>query len=192
MPAIEERVDNLEKVLADFIANVAKSHAQTEAELLAFKDEMRQINREMNINWGELANKLGTINEDLVAPSIPRIVREEFGLEVKDLIVRRKKKLKNGRVKEFDAVAEAEGYLFVNSTKSTLENRDVDAFIRDIPKFREFYPEYKSDRIVGILSGLYVDKSFIKYAEKRGFIVLAVGDQLMEVKNSKGFKPREW
>ncbi len=36
----------------------------------------------MNLKWGEIANKLGTISEDLVAPSIPRIVGEEFGLEV--------------------------------------------------------------------------------------------------------------
>ena len=32
----------------------------------------------------------------------------------------------------------------------------------------------------------------LKYAEKVGFLVLAVGDELMEVKNTKGFKPKEW
>ena len=73
---------------------------RTEAEPREFKDEMlnykeenRQQIREMNIKWGEMAKKLGTITEDLVAPSIPRIVEEEFGLEVTDLTVRRGKKL---------------------------------------------------------------------------------------------------
>jgi hypothetical protein len=45
---------------------------------------------------------------------------------------------------------------------------------------------------VGILASLYIDPGVIAYAEKAGFMVLAVGDQLMEVKNSPGFKPKEW
>jgi hypothetical protein len=32
----------------------------------------------------------------------------------------------------------------------------------------------------------------LKYAEKVGFLVLAVGDEFTEVKNTKGFKPKEW
>ncbi|MDI6889845.1 MAG: hypothetical protein QMC83_02740 [Thermodesulfovibrionales bacterium] len=114
MSVIEERVDRLEKVLSEFITSVGiefnkvyNSQMRTDAELRlfkdemkAFKDEMKQINREMNIKWGEMANKLGTIVEDLVAPSIPGIVNEEFGLEVTDLMVRRKKRLEDGRVRE--------------------------------------------------------------------------------------------
>ena len=38
----------------------------------AFKDELRQIIREMNMQWGAMAKKMGTMTEDLVAPSIPR------------------------------------------------------------------------------------------------------------------------
>ena len=37
-----------------------------------------------------------------------------------------------------------------------------------------------------------MDEGALKYAEKSGFLVLAVGDALMEVKNTKGFKPKEW
>lgn len=37
-----------------------------------------------------------------------------------------------------------------------------------------------------------VAERVIKYAEKSGFLVIAVGDKLMEVRNSKGFLPKEW
>ncbi len=37
-----------------------------------------------------------------------------------------------------------------------------------------------------------VAESVIKYAEKLGFLVIAVGDKLMEIRNSKGFRPKEW
>src|SRR3990170_3540170 len=176
-----------------------ESQMRTEAERREFKDEMlnykeenRQQIREMNNKWGEMAKKLGTITEDLVAPSIPRIVKEEFGLEVTDLMVRRKKKLTDGRSKEYDAIAVAGECVFVDETKSTLDSENVKDFIKDIQEFRDYFPEYEKNKVVGILAGLYVDEGVIKYAEKAGFLVLAIGDALMEIKNTKEFKPKEW
>ena len=213
MSVVEEKVDRLEKAISEFISSVGiefnkvyNSQMRTDAELRLFKDEMkvfkdemkefkdeaRQINREMNIKWGEMANKLGTIVEDLVAPSIPRIVKEEFDLEVESLGIRMKRRLKDGRVKEYDAIAVAGEYVFVNETKSKLESDDVKEFINDIQIFRDFFPEYKENKLIGILAALYIDESTIKYAEKKGLLVLSVGDKLMEVKNTKGFRPKEW
>lgn len=146
----------------------------------------------MNIKWGEMAKRLGTITEDLVAPSIPRVIREEFGIEVEFLGIRMKKRLQDGREKEYDAVATTGKYVFVDGIKSSLDGEDVKDFIKDIQEFGDFFPEYKEKKIVGIMASLSVDESVIKYAEKSGFLVIAVGDKLMEVRNSKGFRPREW
>src|SRR3972149_8868069 len=181
MPVTEKRVSGLERALEDFITSVKESHMRTEAWI-----------REMNIKWGEMAKKLGTITEDLVAPSIPRIVKEEFGLEVTDLMVRRKKKLPDGRSKEYDAIAVADECVFVDETKSTLDSEDVKDFIKDIQEFRDYFPEYEKNKIIGVLASLYVDENVIKYAERSGFLVLAVGDKLMEVMNTKGFKRKKW
>lgn len=95
-------------------------------------------------------------------------------------------------VKEYDAVAAAGDCVFVDSTKSTLDSEDVKDFSRDIQEFRDFIPEYKGKKVVGIMASLSVDENVVKYAENAGFFVLAVGDKLMEVKNTKGFRPKEW
>jgi hypothetical protein len=199
MATVEEKVDKLEQALQSFITSVGTEfnkaydlHMRLEIEFKEFKDEMRQQTREMNQKWGEMANKLGTLVEDLVAPSLPRIIREQFELDVTDLMVRRKKKLGDGRTREFDAIAVARDYVFLNYTVSTLRPRDVDTFPGEITALREFLPEYAGLKVVGILASLYIDPGVIAYAEKAGFMVLAVGDQLMEVKNSPGFKPKEW
>ena len=140
MPVTEKRVSSLERTLENFITSVKESHMRTESELREFKAEMlnykeenRQQIREMNIKWGEMAKKLGTITEDLVAPSIPRIIKEEFGLEVTDLMVRRKKKLTDGRSKECDAITVAGECVFVDEPKSTLDSEDVKDFINIYP-----------------------------------------------------------
>src|SRR3989339_2093189 len=147
MPVTEKRVSRLERALEDFVTNVGiefnklyNSQMRTEAELREFKDEMRtfkeenrQQRREMNIKWGEMARKLGTITEDLVAPSIPRIINEMFGLDVTFLGIRRKKKLTDGRSKECDAITVAGECVFVDEPKRTLDSEDVKDFINIYP-----------------------------------------------------------
>jgi hypothetical protein len=220
MATVEVRVDRLEEVLQEFIANVGieftklyNSQLRTEAELRAFKDEMRlfredtqafkdemraykeesrQQNRELNQRWGELANKMGTLVEDLVAPSLPRIIKALLDRDVIDLMARWKRKLPDGRVREYDAVAITADLICLNSTKSTLRSADVDRLVEEIDRFREFFPEYRDYPVVGMVASLAVEESVLNYAEKQGFVVLAVGDQVMEVKNRPGFVPKRW
>jgi chromosome segregation ATPase len=85
MLLVEERVDTLESVLKDFIAHTDRLESQMDRleedtiefkkemrefkdEMREFKDEMSNFKRESNKQWGALANKMGTIDEDLIAP----------------------------------------------------------------------------------------------------------------------------
>ena len=206
MAAVIERVDRLEEALQDFITNVGiefnklyNSQMRAEAEMHAFRDEMgtfkdevRQQNRDMNRQWGEISNKLGTMVEDLVSPSLPRIIEAKLRETVLDLMPRRKRRLADGRVREFDAVAVTANLVCLNSTKATLRSADVDRFVEDIATFREFFPEYNALPLVGILASLAVDDSVLNYSEEQGFLVLAVGDELMEIKNRPDFEPKRW
>jgi len=213
MPTVEEKVDTLKKALEDFVKytgiefnKVYNLQMQNEIdtknfkdemrvfkdEMGDFKDEMRNQTKEMNKKWGELANKMGTLVEDLVAPSIPKIVQEEYNIEVTDLIVRRTIKLKNGQRKEFDTVAIAGNYIFLNSTKSTLRNIDIDGFYNEIKLFRDIFPEYRDKKLIGVLASLYIDEGVTAYADKKGYYILGIGEDLMGVKNSKGFKAKVW
>ena len=47
MPSVKDRVDNLEKVLEEYIRNVGNSQMQTEKELREFKGEMCEFKDEM-------------------------------------------------------------------------------------------------------------------------------------------------
>ena len=213
MATVVERVDRLEEALQQFVTHVGiefnklyNSQLRTESELRAFKDEMREFKeemrefkeenrrqtREMNRQWGELANRLGTLVEDLVYPSLPRIIQETLKQEVIRIWLRLKQKLPDGRVKEFDAIAVTTDLIGLNSTKATLRSEDVNSFVANIATFREFFPEYQALPVVGILATLAVDESVLNYAEKTGFLVLAVGDEIMEVKNRPGFEPKQW
>jgi hypothetical protein len=161
-------------------------------EMKEFKDETRKNNREMNRRWGELSNKMGTLVEDLVAPSLPRIIRERTGLDVTDLGPRRLRRLPDGRDYEFDAIAVTDRVVFLNSTKSNLKSEYVAGFAGEIARFREGFPEYHDRPVVGILASLSVRDDVLRQAERAGYMVLAAGDGIMECINTPGFEPRHW
>ena len=46
--------------------------------------------------------------------------------------------------------------------------------------------------IVSLVALMSASLYGLSYAAKTGFIVLATGDQVMEVKNRPGFEPKRW
>lgn len=209
MPEIVERVDALEEALmklayAQFNTEMELQKLSKEVsafkdemsdfkdEMSAFKEENRRTNREMNKRWGQIANKLGTLVEDLVAPSLSQIIKDVLGQDIIDLSIRRKRRLADGQVREFDAIAITANTICLNSTKSTLRSIDVEHFGEEIEAFRAFFPEYAAYPIVGILASLTIEPSVLNYAERQGLLVLGVGGHLMEVKNAPEFVPKRW
>jgi len=164
-------------------------------EMQAFREESNRSRIEMNRKWGELANKMGTMAEDLVAPSIPRILRQtvpcpDGRAESVAVHMRRLHPADPGREREFDVVAVCGEYVLINETKSRLTIQNVEDFTHRMPEAREFFPEYAGKKFVGAIASLYVDESVVRFGEKQGLIVLGFGEDVMEVLNTPGFIPR--
>lgn len=203
---VEERVDRLETLLAQFIVQTNTALTRFERGLESFKDEMRDFKDEMqksrksqdeqihkmNKQWGDLANKLGTLVEDLVIPGLPHIVSQKFNVKIERAMPRLKQRLNNGGMKEFDLIALSREYVFLNSTKSTLKSENVVEFIDEINLFWELFPEHRNKKLIGILASLYIDESVVTYAERKGFLVLGIGMEVMEIKNRPEFQPKTW
>lgn len=203
--AIEQRVSRLDEAMAEMAREVAlASRAAREASLAAQQAartaeqtsrEMADFKIEMRKAWGELSNRLGTMAEDLVAPSVPRILRIVLGcpgdaIEQTAVRMRRQSSLDPARSQEFDVIASCGDYFLINETKSRLAPQDVTDFIKTLTSVREFFPEVTEKQIVGAIASLYVDESLVRFAERNGLIVLGFGQDVMDVLNSPGFSPR--
>jgi hypothetical protein len=165
-------------------------------EMRAFKDESEAARKEQNKRWGEMANKMGTLVEDIVAPRIPRSLREVVGCAENEItfsgvtIVRRI--APGDRLREFDAVVVCREYVLINETKSRLTTNDVDEFVAELPTARLFFLEYASRRFIGALASLQVDAGVVNYGEQQGLLLLGLDDDLMAVLNRPDFKPSEF
>ena len=116
-PDIEERVDSLEAIFGRFMIHTDtmmnrmerdtrllkqemrefKNEMRTEMkefkdEMGVFKDKMEQDHKAMNKQWGDLANKMGTLVEDIISPAIRPVVTKYFDCDITYFSVNVRKK----------------------------------------------------------------------------------------------------
>jgi hypothetical protein len=133
---------------------------------------------------------MGTLAEDVVAPSIPRILAEVVHCPEPPSIlgVRIRKHLRDGRSQEYDVVATCGNYLLINETKSRLRPEDIPNFIETLKMARTFLPEYADKQVIGALASFYVDPLLVTRGERQGLIILGVIDGLMQELNTPEFR----
>jgi hypothetical protein len=183
--------------MSKFQEDMQEDRRNSKEEMSKFQEDMRLDRRELNKKLGEIAHKQGRMAEDLVAPSICRILLEILGLPLSyecnqsERVRRRHSKIR-GRRREFDVVAEYGDYVLVVETKSTPKPENIPELLAMTREFWDYFPEYKDRKLIAGLAMLYADKSLIRYASSNGILILAVGDELMDVMNEPGFVPTEF
>ena len=160
-------------------------------EMTDFKDELKiqreEDRKDWNRKWGDLANKMGTIVEDIVAPNIPRIAREYFDCEeLEDFMVRRSVVNKKDRSikQEFDVIAVCRDKVIINETKSKARKGYIDEFIELLNDIFSYFPEYKSKSIIPVFASLYIPENIIKYLSKNNIYAMTMGEESMEILNA--------
>lgn len=159
-------------------------------EMRAFKEESERDRKRMNKQWGDLANRLGTVVEDIVAPSLPRVAAELFGCDSPDLFALRVVRRRDGETREYDALLACNDIVLVNETKSRLQASHIEPLLAKLEDLSRFCPEYADNRAVGVLASLYPDDSIIRRATKAGVLVMGMGDEAMTVMNPEALKSR--
>jgi hypothetical protein len=181
----------LESLLGQFIVNTDVALRRLEASLEAFKEEMNEDRKKMYKMWGELANKMGTLVEDIVAPNIPRIAKEYFGAEELDFFGVRisKRNVKDrSKMREFDVIAMWNDKVIINETKSTPKVEYINEFMNVLREIEDYFPEYKGKEIIPIFSSLYLSDEIVKYLTKKRIYAMALRDDTMDLLNFEKIK----
>ena len=159
------------------------------------REEAARERREMNKRWGELANKMGTVVEDIVAPSIRRLAREVFDcgdlvrFTTRQTVTRSDDRT---RTREFDALYVGTRAVLLNETKSSPRSEDARAFVEFLRdgEFALYFPEYGKLPIVPAFSSLSIPEDMVTYLTRHGIYAVAMGDEAMQVLNLKAIRSR--
>ena len=216
MEVVEERTESLESIFAAFMARTDASMARTDdamarteeaigrleriierreqeaarerEEAARKREEAARERKEMNQRWGELANKMGTIVEDIVAPSIRRLAREVFDCgDLRAFYTRtvRTRSDDPSREREFDALFVGTQAVLLNETKASARPEYARAFVEFLEsgEFAQYVPEYPRLPIVPVFSSLSIPADLVRYLTRRGIYAVAMGDEAMQVLN---------
>ncbi len=189
--ALKQEVDTLREYMKELSYQAMRTEmslARLSEEMLEFKDENRRERQRMNKQWGDLANRLGTLVEDIVAPNLPRVAAELFSCPVADLFGVRVVRRFGGETREYAALLVCPEVVLVNETKSRLTDAHVEGILERLAELPRVFPEYADRRAVGILASLYPDASVVRCATRRGVLVMGMGDETMQVMNPEALE----
>jgi len=164
-----------------------------------FENERIALEKQMNKKWEKLVMKMGTLVEDIVAPSIKGAALELFGFKRIDFFGVRIEKTKlndRGAQREFDVIVAGDDKIILNETKTKPSSGEVKEFI-DFLKTGEFYdyfPEYKEKKLIPIFSTLYMPGDVLKRLTKKRIFAIAMSETVMTILNfeecrSRGLRP---
>ncbi|MEJ7622297.1 MAG: hypothetical protein WKI49_07325 [Aquificaceae bacterium] len=219
MEKLEERVERLERLAEYFIEEMAdfkkwvvrflsEYKREVDRQIREYKEEtdrkiaeyraetdkqIREYKQENNKRWGELANKLGTIVEDIIYPAFRPVIRKYFGCEPEKTFMRLEyTNRQKGIYEEFDAVAVCEDKVFLLEVKSTPREKHIEEFKEKAKRFLQYFPEFAGKKLILIMASLSFNEDFIKQLSKANIYAMAYREwEYMDILNFEEVKDAE-
>ena len=207
---LEDRTDRLELLLERFMAEAARDRAEAardraeaarareedRAEVARDRAEAARDRKAMNRRWGQLANKMGTVVQDIVAPSLRRIARDELGCGDERSFSVTMSRVRSDDPhcrREFDALYVGTQAVLLNETKSTALSEYAKEFVEFLKsgEFGLYFPEYRELPLVAVFSSLRLPDDVITYLTRNGIYAVSMGEETMQVRNRDAVSARK-
>ena len=155
------------------------------------KQTDRQL-KELGKQIGGLGSKFGSFTEGLALPSMEKILRQRFGMEVISPSVRASKA---GQHIEIDVLAYTNGELntaYIVEVKSHAREESITQLKSILERFRTFFPEHKDKQLYGILAAVDMSPELREKTLQEGFYVARIHDQVFELDTPENFQPQSY
>lgn len=189
---VETELSELRVILKEAFQLSVKNEiaiAQLSREMKAFKDEVSADRKRMNKQWGELANKMGTLIEDIFFPGMNPLIKQYFNNEPYFTAIRLKKKCDDLR-DEFDIIAVCSSRVFLFEIKSSPDTEKARYFKeKKLANFRRLFPEYADLELIPFLGALTLDEGLVSYLTKLGIYAVAFREwEYLDILNFEALK----
>ena len=178
--------------LRDLVGSLAEKHAMLADKHAALAESQQRTERfltEVGKQIGGLGEKFGSFSEGLALPSMSRILRDDFGMQV---IAPRVSARNNGHSLEIDVLAysNTSDDVYVVEVKSHLREDALDQMRRILRDFRSFFPVHRDKKIYGILAAVDAPDAIREKVLREGIYLARVHDGHFEVQVPESFQPR--
>jgi len=151
------------------------------------RQERKEAEAELRQQMAGLTKSLGLFAESMVYPSVTRLFAER-GINLTGLYSRSRER-RNGGAMEVDVLGVGSEVVVDIEVKLRLEVSDVKDFLKQLPKFFDFFPRFRGLKLYGAVAGMSIDKEADRFAYKQGLFVLAPSGDNMRILNDEIFEP---
>jgi hypothetical protein len=173
----------------------AQQHKETDRQQKENAQQQKKTDKqlkELGQQIGGLGAKFGSFTEGLALPSMEKILRQRFGMEVVSPSVRVSK---DGKHLEIDVLAYTNGQLntaYIVEVKSHAREESITQLKSILQRFRSFFPEHKDKKLYGILASVDLSNELREKILQEGFYVARIHDQVFELDIPDNFQPRPY
>ena len=169
---------------------VWKMIAETSNQIKETERYLKELFIQTDRKIDALTGKWGRFVEGLVLPAAKRLFAER-GIAV-EKISPRVMAQRNGEQIEIDILVVGEEEVVMIEVKSTLSVRDVKDHLKDLGRFKGFFPEYATRKLFGAVAGIVIDEGVDRYAYQQGLFVIGQSGETVKILNDDKFQPKEW
>lgn len=178
------------KVFKDEMRNFKDEMRVFKDEMLDFKEWSKKNIENLNQQWGRLANKMGTLVEDIFAPSIDQAIEKYFGV-LPDIIDVKKLVRKEGKSLEIDilALCEKQKVAYVVEVKANPDRKEyIDDFLKKLQEIPVFIPSLKDYTLRAIYAGLNMKEETVKLLTRKKLYAMVFRGDILEIVNLEDIK----
>ena len=182
----ERRFQETERLFKENECERERERRETDRQI---RNTDRQI-KELGKQIGGLGEKFGSFTEGLALPSMERILRRRFRMEVVSPSVR---VTKNGQHLEIDVLSYANcpiNAAYVVEVKSHLREEAITQLRDILQRFRDFFPEHREKRLYGILAAVDLSAQLRERVLAAGFYAARIHDEVFTLDVPEGFEGR--
>lgn len=175
----DRKIQETDRLIQETTQNIERANRQLNQQLGALSQQL-----------GALGGKWGQFVENLVAPACKTLFLDR-GIPVHQ-VSQRVKRFEQGDTLEIDVLVQNQQHVMAVEVKSTLGVEDIQAFMEDLGRFHQFFPEQAARQLYGAVAAITFDAGADRYAYRQGLFVLAQSGDSMAILNDAAFEPRVW
>jgi len=151
-------------------------------------NKMARENKELRQQIGGLGNKFGSFTEGMAFPSMSKVLKEQFKMQV---IATRVKAEHNNKKLELDVLAYTNGKLntaIIVEVKSHVKQDGLEQLLKTLATFPQVFPEHADKKLYAILAYIDMPDNVRDKVLKEGIYLARIHDEQFKIKVPANFQ----
>lgn len=182
----DRRSAKLDEQLAESSAEANRRSANLDKQLAETSRVVKEVGRQL----GKLGNAQGRYTEELIYPSLEKVLRERFKM---DVVVQRALSRKNGAALELDVFAYSNtgvDEVYVAEIKSSYGEAEFQQTLKTLETFPKFFPTHADKKLYGIVAAVDIAENMRNRVLGAGLYLARIGDETFKLQVPRGFKAK--